>query len=266
MSDTTTVQPTVLVEDRGNGTAVMTLNRPEAMNSINNAMAGEFVRLFSDWAVRTDIRCVVLAASGTRAFCAGADLKERNGLDFDGVRRQHALFRLSLTIRQSLEMPVIAAVQGLALGGGAELAMASDIVYAAPEAEFGLPEIRVGIMPGMGGTQFLPRIVGRGKAMDMLLSGDRISADAARACGIVADLFPRDELVDRAVARAEQIAAMPPLAVRAVKRAVTVGGELDLNNGLAYELALHQRLMASTDREEGIRAFVEKRAAKWVGE
>ena len=257
---------TIQVERRDNGIAILTLNRPEALNALDSAMAGELVQQFSDWAVDPRLRCIVMAASGEKAFCVGADLKERNRLDYEGIRRQHAIFRLFLTIRQSLEVPVIAAVQGLALGGGAEIALASDIVYAAEEAEFGLPEIRIGIMPGLGGTQFLPRIAGRGKAMELLLSGDRIGAGEARECGIVSRVYPRAELLASAVARAEQIAGMPPLAVRAVRRAVLIGGELDLNSGLAYELALHQRLMASEDREEGIRAFVEKRTPIWKGQ
>ncbi|MGM0561219.1 MAG: enoyl-CoA hydratase/isomerase family protein [Pseudomonadota bacterium] len=255
----------LLLSEHESGIVHITLNRPNALNAINNEMASEMVRYFCDWAVRTDVRCVVISAKGTKAFCVGADLKERNNLDDEGVRRQHALFRLSLTIRQSLEIPIIAAVQGLALGGGAELAMASDLIYASETAEFGLPEIRVGIMPGMGGTQFLPRLVGRSKAMEMLLSGERISAKQAEQCGLVSQTVSEGELLSFALERAEQISNMPPLAVQAINRAVSMGGELDINSGLAYELALHRRLMASEDRREGVRAFVEKRRPEWSG-
>jgi len=256
---------TINVEQRNNGVAILTLNRPEALHALNSEMANELVRQFSNWVVDTQLRCIVLTASGTRSFCVGADLKERNCLDDDGVRRQHALFRLFLTIRQSLEVPVIALVQGLALGGGAEIALSSDIVLAAEEAEFGMPEINLGIMPGLGGTQFLPRIIGHGRALEVMLTGERINAKEALESGIVSRIFPQAELLSRGLERAEQIAAMPPLAVRSIRRAVQIGSELDLNSGLAYELALHQRLMASEDRVEGVRAFVEKRSPTWQG-
>ncbi|MCE8042362.1 hypothetical protein HOP60_09365 [Halomonas daqingensis] len=254
---------TITVERRNNGVAILTLNRPDALHALNSAMANELVRQFSDWVVDTNLRCIVITASGFRAFCVGADLKERNRLDENGVRRQHALFRLFLTIRQNLDVPVIAAVQGVALGGGTEIALASDIVLAADSAEFGLPEIGLGIMPGLGGTQFLPRITGRSRALEMMLTGERINAEEALECGIVSRIFPREELLSRALESAEQIAGMPPLAVRSIRRAVQLGGELDLNSGLAYELALHQRLMASEDGAEGVRAFVEKRPPTW---
>lgn len=256
---------TLKVERFNDSVAVLTLDRPESLHALNSEMANELIQLFSDWVVDTRLRCVVITASGARAFCVGADLKERNRLDDDGIRRQHALFRLFLTIRLSLDVPVIAAVQGVALGGGAEIALASDIVLASEEAEFGLPEIGLGIMPGLGGTQFLPRIIGRGRALEIMLTGDRLNAEEARECGIVSRILPRADLLNHALERAEQIASMPPLAVRSIRRAVQIGGELDLNSGLAYELALHQRLMASEDRAEGVRAFVEKRAPKWLG-
>jgi len=256
---------TIAVECREHGVGVVTLNRPDALNALDSTMATELAAQFSAWAVDPQLRCIVIAAAGERAFCVGADLKERNRLDAEGLRRQHARFRLFLTVRQSLEVPVIAAVQGFALGGGAEIALASDLVYAAEEAEFGLPEIRLGIMPGLGGTQWLPRLIGRARAMELLLSGERISAREAEASGLISRVLPRERLLEGALARAAQIAALPPLAVRAVRRAVAIGGEMDLSSGLAYELALHQRLLASEDREEGIRAFVEKRAPSWKG-
>lgn len=256
---------TINVERRDDSIAILTLKRPEAHHAINSVMATELVRQFSDWAVDTQLRCIVITATGSRAFCVGADLKERNRLDDDGIRRQHALFRLFLTIRQSMDVPVIAAVQGVALGGGAEIALASDIVLASEEAEFGLPEISLGIMPGLGGTQFLPRIIGRGRALEIMLTGDRLNAEEAREYGIVSRILPRGDLLNHALERAMQIASMPPLAVRSIRRAVQIGSELDLNSGLAYELALHQRLMASEDRAEGVRAFVEKRPPTWRG-
>jgi enoyl-CoA hydratase/carnithine racemase len=256
---------TIAVEQRDNGVGVVTLNRPEALNALDTAMARELAAQFSAWAVDPQLRCIVMAAAGERAFCVGADLKERNRLDAEGLRGQHACFRLVLTVRLGLEVPVIAAVQGFALGGGAEIALASDLVYAADDAEFGLPEIRLGIMPGLGGTQWLPRLIGRARAMELLLGGERIGAREAEAIGLISRVFPREQLLDAALARAAQIAALPPLAVRAVRRAVANGGEMDLGSGLAYELALHQRLLASEDREEGIRAFVEKRAPIWKG-
>ncbi|PMR77655.1 enoyl-CoA hydratase/isomerase family protein [Billgrantia endophytica] len=265
MNSTFLEYSTINVERRDNGVAILTLNRPDALHALNSVMANELIRQFSDWAVDTRLRCIVITASGLRAFCVGADLKERNCLDEDGIRRQHALFRLFLMIRLSLDIPVIAAVQGVALGGGAEIALASDIVLATEEAEFGLPEIGLGIMPGLGGTQLLPRITGRGRALEMLLTGERINAEEAQEYGIVSRIFPQKEMLSRALEKAEQVARMPPLAVRSIRRAVHIGGELDLNSGLAYELALHQRLMASEDRTEGVRAFIEKRTPTWRG-
>lgn len=265
MSHETNEYSTISVQRHDDSIAILTLDRPEALHALNSVMATELARQFSDWVVDTQLRCIVITATGTRAFCVGADLKERNRLDDDGIRRQHALFRLFLTIRQSLDVPVIAAVQGVALGGGAEIALASDIVLAAEEAEFGLPEIGLGIMPGLGGTQFLPRIIGRSRALEMMLTGDRINAEEARECGIVSRVFPQVNLLSQALERAKKIASMPPLAVRSIRRSVQIGSELDLNSGLAYELALHQRLMASEDRVEGVRAFVEKRPPTWQG-
>lgn len=255
----------LVVEEPVAGVAVMRFDRPAALNAITSATGQAMVEAFCDFAVRPDLRCLVITGTGTRAFSTGADLKERARLDDTALRRQHATHRLGLTIRQAFAFPVIAAVNGLAHGGGAELALSCDMVIAADHARFCLPEVKRGIMPGMGGTQFLARKVGAQRAMELILSGREIDAQEALALGIAGRIVPQAALQAAALESARQIAASPPLAVSAVARAVRGGAGTDLASGLALELALHQRLMASDDRREGIAAFVERRTPHWRG-
>lgn len=254
------------IEEPETGIVVMRFNRPHALNALTSATGRAMVEAFCELAVRPDMRCLVMTGTGTRAFSAGADLKERAELGTMDVRRQHATHRLSLTVRQTFDFPVIAAVNGLAFGGGAELAMSSDIVFASPAARFALPEIKRGIMPGMGGTQFLTRAVGSRKAMELLLTGAELDAKAADRLGMINRIVDQEQLLGTALEFARSVAASPPLAVRAVTRAVRSGAATDLTSGLALELALHQRLMASRDRQEGAQAFADGRDPQWHGE
>lgn len=264
MSDPQAFDAGLILEEPAPGVALMRINRPEALNAMTTDTGLAMVRAYCDYAIRPDLQCLIITGTG-RAFSVGADLKQRAGLDLAGLRRQHAAHRLALTIRQGFEFPVIAAVNGLAFGGGAELALSADLVIAAEDARFCLPEIKRGIMPGMGGTQFLARALGPRRAMELLLEGREIGAAEAVSLGLANRAVPPADLMDEALRTARQIAASPPLAVRAIVRSARAGAGTDMATGLAYELALHQRLMASDDRREGIAAFVEKREPRWTG-
>ena len=245
------------LSDAGGGVAVVTLDRPHAMNAFDTVMAEEMLALFgTTLRRRDDIRAVVLTGAGERAFCVGADLKERAGMSNDAWRKQHALFRDAFESLWNFPWPVIAAVRGFALGGGCELALAADFIHAADTAMFGLPEITLGIMPGVGGTQHLARAVGLRRAKELILSGEKFSAREALEWKLVNALHPPGEELTAAVANA-------PLAVQGVKRALDAGMDGPLKAGLALEVSVHQRLSASEDRVEGVAAFNEKREAQW---
>lgn len=252
-----------LAEDQKSGVVLVRFDRAEAMNAFDTAAAEQMLDLFSrELRRRDDLRCVVLAGS-ERAFSVGADLKERKGMSIETWRRQHALFRDAFDSLWRFPWPIIAAVRGWALGGGCELALAADFIYAAEDAVFGLPEIRVGIMPGAGGTQLLPRAVGSRRARELMLTGRRWTASDARDWGMVNLVLPPEEVEAAALATAAEIAAMPPLSIQGLKRSIDRGIESNLETGLALEVSVHQRLSASEDRMEGVNAFNEKRTPQW---
>ncbi|WP_340107632.1 enoyl-CoA hydratase/isomerase family protein [Pikeienuella sp. HZG-20] len=251
-------------ESRGAGVVLVTFDRPEAMNAFDTKAAEDMLALFGhELRRRDDVRCVVLTGAGERAFSVGADLKERRGMSDDVWRRQHALFRDAFETLWRFPWPVIAAVRGHALGGGCELALACDFIYAAEDASFGLPEITLGIMPGAGGTQLLPRAVGLRRARELVLSGGRFGAAEALEWGLVNRVSPAAEVVDEALAAASRIARNAPLSIQGAKRAMDRGVETGLETGLALEVSIHQRLSASEDRREGVDAFNEKRKPEW---
>ena len=259
-----TTYQTILV-DRQDHVATITLNRPEVLNAQNNPMREELLGVFSTLKSDEEMRAIVVTGAGERAFSAGADIKEfLEPLVPTRLREQ----RKRLDYRAEMDrcpQPIIAAIRGFALGGGLELALACDIRIAAEDAQLGLTEVTLGIIPGGGGTQRLPRLVGRGKALEMILTGARIPAAEALRLGLVERVVPVAELLPSAQALARTIAEKAPIALRYAKEAVVSGLELPLADGLRVENDLATLLRTTEDRVEGARAFVEKRKPKWSG-
>ncbi len=239
--------------------AVITMNRPEALNAFNIEQIQAVIDAFSATSARTDVRAVVLTGTGEKAFAAGADIKYMAELDGDGGREfgrwGHALTSAVENSRQ----PVIAAVNGFALGGGCEVAIAADFRLASPNAVFAQPEVGLGIPPGWGGTQRLPRLVGPGLAAEMILSGRRVGAEEALRIGLVNAIHPQEELLDKAIDLAGQIAANSPRAVRAARDLMRLAFNGQTISGLATEAEQFGEAFSGPDQKEGMRAFVEKR-------
>jgi enoyl-CoA hydratase/carnithine racemase len=241
------------------------LNRPEAMNAISTTLAGELARACTEIAAAPEVRVVVFSAAGERAFCAGADLKERARMtDAEIMSQRHALRAVFGSVL-ALPQPAIAAVHGFALGGGCELALSCDLVVADDTAVFGLPEVTVGLVPGGGGTQLALRRLGPGRAADLVLTGRKVGVDEAERIGLVDRRAPRGADGPAALELAGQIAANSPVAVRAAKRAIRNGWGVSLEAGLDIEDAAWRTAALSPDRKEGIAAFVEKRKPAWPG-
>lgn len=250
------------------GVALVTLNRPDRMNAIGGGMKDDLRRAFFELAREDEaVRVVMLTGAGDRAFCAGADIKERAGqrlsLPEYHLRQKatHDLFR----DLESFEKPVIAAINGVALGGGLELALCADIRIASDNARLGLPEARIGALPAAGGTQRLPRLVGTGWAKQLMLTCDHIDAATALRIGLVTEVTAPQELLPCAFAMARRIAANAPLSLRFIKHAVDLGMQTGIDAGLEYERYAAAIVVSSEDRVEGMRAFVEKRAPQFRG-
>ncbi len=248
----------VLLEQRG-AVAVVTLNRPHVMNAMNTAMGVRLGEVMDEVSERASVRVVVLTGAGDRAFSAGGDLKERRGMTPEQWTRQHRVFERASYRLRTLRKPVFAAVNGVAAGGGCELAMNADFIVAAEHARFGQPEVTRGIMPGTGGTQLLPRHLPRGLAFQLLMTGELISAAEAHRWGLVNRVWPAGELMDEAMRLAERIAANSPAAVQQAKRAARMGLELPLEAGIEAEIECYQRMVDHPDRYEGVDAFNEGR-------
>jgi enoyl-CoA hydratase/carnithine racemase len=255
---------TVLVEREGH-LAHLILNRPEVLNAIDNALGVELGAACDALASDDAVWAVILRGAGERAFCAGADLKARR--DFTPVQwaEQRELFRHMFEKIRAVPQPMIAAVHGFALGGGTELAMLADFVVAAEDAVFGLTEVSLGIIPGGGGTQNLPRMIGRNRAKELIYSARRIPAREAKELGLVNHVVPRAELLDRATALAAEIMQNSPFAVRQAKWAIDRGADLPFEDGVQREHEAYLRAIASEDRREGIAAFNEKRPPRFTG-
>jgi enoyl-CoA hydratase/carnithine racemase len=256
----------IITSRPADGMAEITLNRPEAMNSISSAMAAELTRACAELAAAPEVRVVVFGAAGERAFCAGADLKERAGMTDADIMRQRPVIRAVFGALLALPQPAIAAVHGFALGGGCELALSCDLVVADDTATFGLPEVTVGLVPGGGGTQLALRRLGPGRAADLVLTGRRVGIDEAERLGLVDRRVPAGQDGQAALELAGRIAANSPVAVRAAKRAIRHGWGVSLEAGLDIEDAAWRTAALSADRREGIAAFVEKRKPAWPGQ
>ncbi|MEU8954157.1 enoyl-CoA hydratase-related protein [Streptomyces sp. NPDC048518] len=244
----------------------LVLDRPKAMNAVSTEMARSLSAACAALAEDAEARVVVLTSTHERAFCVGADLKERNSFSDADLRRQRPTMRASYTGVLELPMPTVAAVHGFALGGGFELALSCDLIVADPTAVVGLPEVSVGVIPGGGGTQLLPRRVGAARAAELIFSARRVAAPEARELGLVDLLVGEGEARTEALALGARIAANSPVGLRAAKRALRLGHGLDLRAGLEVEDAAWRTVAFSADRAEGVAAFNEKRKPQWPGE
>ncbi|MBA3576778.1 MAG: enoyl-CoA hydratase/isomerase family protein [Sphingomonas sp.] len=253
---------TILVEQRGSVTLV-TLNRPQALNALNSEVLKDLISVFTAYDADDQQRCLVLTGSGEKAFAAGADIKEMQPQGFAEMYRSD--FFAGWEKVTATRKPWIAAVSGFALGGGCEVAMMADFIIASENAKFGQPEIKLGVTPGMGGSQRLTWAIGKAKAMEMCLTGRMMGAEEAEASGLVAKVVPAGELLDEAMKTAEAIAAMPPLAAVAVKEMVNAAFEISLSQGIRFERRLFHGLFGTEDQKEGMTAFVEKRPGNWKG-
>ncbi|MGE7414990.1 enoyl-CoA hydratase/isomerase family protein [Methylobacterium tarhaniae] len=243
------------------------LNRPQAANAMNTRMGEELLDLFERFQLKTHgVRAIVVTGAGEKAFCAGGDLKERNGMTDAQWLRQHAMFERMLRAVVACPVPLIGAINGAAYGGGCELAAALDFAYAAESARFALTEVTLGIMPGAGGTQNLPRAVGERRAKEIILTGLPFTAQEACDWGLVNRVLPQGELIEATLATARRIAGNAPIAVRQAKQSIHRGLQMSLADGLAFEIECYNRMVATQDRHEGVRAFNEKRKPRFRGE
>jgi enoyl-CoA hydratase/carnithine racemase len=245
------------------GIAAVVLDRPAAMNALSTAMLVELTAHLTAVAADPSARAVVLSATGERAFCVGADLKERAAMTDAQIMSQRPTFRAAFGALLALPQPVIAAVHGFALGGGCELALSCDVIVADETAVLGLPETTVGLVPGCGGTQLLARRIGPGRAADLIFSGRRVGADEAARIGLADRLVPAGQARETALELARQVAANSPVAVRAAKQALRNGAGLPFAAALDIEDAAWRTAAGSADRREGIAAFAEKRRPLW---
>ena len=245
--------------------ATVTVDRPKSLNALDTRTLEELEKAAGELARRTDLRGVIVTGAGEKAFVAGADIAEMQGMDADRARHFGALGQRVMDVIAALPMPVVAAVNGFALGGGCELALACDLIYASENAKFGLPEVSLGILPGFGGTQRLTRLVGRARAKELICTGDMIDAAKAKEIGLVLDVVPLARLVSHARAALERVAKKGPLAVRRAKEAIDRGADLELADGLRIEREVFSELFDSADRREGMKAFLEKRPPVFTG-
>jgi len=254
---TSTSEPNILV---------VTLNRPEVANAINTQMGRDLLDLWTRLTEdASDIRCIILTGSGDRIFCAGGDLKERNGMTREQWQRQHELFERQYWTLTDLPIPVIAAVNGHAYAGGFEMVLSCDFAYGSSTARFALTEVSLGIMPGAGGTQNLPRAIGERRAKEMLMTARPITAQQAHEWGVLNEICDPDQLMPRVLDTARAIAGNAPLSIRQVKKSVRYGMQMELKTAYRFEVEAYNHLVETEDRYEGVRAFNEKRRPVFKG-
>jgi enoyl-CoA hydratase/carnithine racemase len=244
----------------------ITLDRPAAANAFNTQMAGELMQCFESLALdHDDKRCLVITGAGERAFCAGGDLRERDGMSDEAWFAQHRIYERMIRAIIDCPLPLIAAVNGAAYGGGCELAAAADFVYAADSARFAMTETSLGIIPGAGGTQNLARALGERRAKELILSARPFDAAEAQRWGLVNEVFAPEQLLAETLQAAARIAANAPLAVRQAKQAIHRGLQMSLGDGLAFEIEAYNRTVPTADRREGVSAFNQKRTPEFEG-
>ncbi len=254
-----------IVEDRG-AIEIWTIDGESRRNSLSRAMMAELGSNLRRIAGLRGLRCVVVTGKGDKAFCAGADLKERATMGEEEVHAFHASLRQSLRAIETAAQVFVAALNGAALGGGLELALACDIRIASDAAEMGFPEVSLGIIPGAGGTARLPRAIGIARAKDLILTARRVGAAEALAMGLVSRLSPPRQLLHDAVALAERVGQNAPVSLRQAKRAIDGGFDLPLDEALDFENRMYQDCLGTEDRREALRAFAEKRPPRFTGE
>jgi enoyl-CoA hydratase/carnithine racemase len=243
--------------------AEVIMNRPEALNALSTDHVQRLGSAASELAADDQVSVVIISSALERAFCVGADLKERRGVANDDLRQQRRVFQEAFDALRALRAPMIAAVEGFALGGGFELALCCDLIIASATASFGLPEVGLGLIPGEGGTQLLPRRIGLNKSADLLLTGRRVGAEEALRMGFVDRVVPEGAARKSARELAEEIATKSPISLRAAKRALRDGVDVDLTSGLEIENQAWEEAAFSADRLEGIEAFNLRRAPRW---
>jgi enoyl-CoA hydratase len=255
----------LLVEYKGDSKEILTvtINRPEVMNALNTGLFQEMLQLFREQTHNEQLRCIVLTGAGEKAFCAGGDLKERNGMSTQDWKKQHHLIEELFLYVRDFPLPVITAVEGYAFAGGCELALMTDFIIASETAVFALTETKRGIMPGGGGLQNLPRSIGLRRAKELIFTGRQINADQAYEWGLVNTVVPKGQALKKAHELAISISESAPLSTRMAKMTMNRGTEVDFHTAYALDIAAYNVLVPTEDRLEGIAAFNEKRKPQW---
>jgi enoyl-CoA hydratase/carnithine racemase len=257
---------TLKIESPQEHTVLVTLNRPEVANAMNTQMGLDLLETFDGFcSAPNNQRCIVVTGAGPKAFCAGGDLKQRNGMTDEQWQDQHLIFERAIRAMIDCPVPMIAAVNGAAYAGGLEISLCADFIYATEHARFALTEVTLGIMPGAGGTQNLPRAVGARRAKEIMLTGRPFSAREALEWGMVNRICGAEVLLEDTLRTAAIIAGNAPISTRQLKQSVNMGLNMDLRSGMMFEIEAYNRMVTTEDRREGIRAFNEKRKPVYIG-